>query len=152
MSTLNRKMTSQICVLVRDVHAKAAAWAKFLQVQMPEVTVSERYDITKAVYRGEPCDGQIYQAIFDMDNIQLEVVGPVDGTSSYWRDYLDSHGEGLHHIAFRTSNMQDTLAELKDEGYDMIQWGCWLAEPKDGQYAYITSKEKLGCVIELLDF
>jgi hypothetical protein len=119
---------------------------------MPPVDMSEKYPLTHAVYKNEHCNGRIYQACFNLNNIQLEIVGPVDGEPSAWREYLDKHGEGLHHLALYTKDIDRAIAEFSNEGIDVSQRGYWPAEPKDGAYAYLETYDELKCVVELLSF
>lgn len=152
MKTIDTSKITQICVAVRDAKETAKHWAAFFGVDEPEVFASEKYEITHAVYNGKPCNGRIYQAIFDFENIQVEIVSPVDDEPSYWLDWINEHGEGIHHLALRTKDMDAAVAELKDKNFDVIQRGSWPTEPVDGQYAYITTAEKLKCCLELLCF
>lgn len=147
---IDRNKVLQICILVKDVKETGRHWADFLQVEMPEVSVTEKYDKTQAMYLEKPCNGRIYQCVFELENIQIEVVEPVDDEPSFWSDYLREHGEGVHHIAFLTKDMDAAVRELSGEGCGIIQRGSWPADPADGQYAYFDTLKKLKCCVELL--
>lgn len=140
----------QVGILVRDIEKAAAAWARFLGLDMPEISLSDGYDITKAQYHGKPCYGRIYQAVFELNNIEIELIAPADDEASYWRDSLDEKGEGLHHIAFRTADMDSDLAQSGRSNHLPIQTGEWKAEPENGRYGYIDTTEDLKVTIELL--
>jgi len=44
-----------------------------------------------------------------LGSLSLELIEPVGGPST-WREFLDTRGEGVHHIAF---HVPDTEAEAK---------------------------------------
>ena len=94
--------------------------------------------------------------IRSMDEIkadpEIELISLVDREPSFWRDSLDRDGEGLHHIAFYTGDIQGDLARLNQSGFVTIQQGSWPESPRDGYYAYADTRDKLKCTVELLDF
>ena len=147
---LQRKRVTQIGFLVRDAEAAAKEWAKFPQIEVPPVTMCEAYEVTHATYEGKPCYGRIRQVIIDVDNIQLEFIEPVGDEPSFWYDSLRKQGEGLHHIAFSTGDMDGSLKTMDQEGFRLIQRGSWPDTPRDGQYAYLDTMDRLKCCIELL--
>ena len=148
---MNTKEIYQIGILDRDIRKTAARWAELLGRPMPEIGITEGYEISHALYRGQPCRGRIYQAAFQLGSVELEFVSPVDDEPSYWKECLDRDGEGLHHLAFRTDNIAD-LQGLREMGYPIVQTGNWPDTPRDGAYAYADGEDALKCVIELLDF
>ena len=50
----------------------------------------------------------------------VEVIAPHDSASGVAR-FLEKRGAGLHHIAYRVEDLDDTMARLKDEGYRFTQ-------------------------------
>lgn len=142
----------QIGILVKNIEEAARKWAGFLGVTMPEISCTEGYEASGAVYRGSPCDGRIYQAVFEFGNIQLELISPADDTPSFWKECLDRDGEGLHHLALYTDTIDRDIRELTEKGYGLLQKGSWRDTPRDGIYAYLDTAQELKCTIELLDF
>ncbi len=150
VESLQKEQIVQIGFLVKDIRKTAKKWAEFLGVEMPEISMTGKYEETHAVYRGEPCNGQIYQVCFDLANIQIEFIEPIGEEPSYWKECLDRDGEGLHHIAFRTESCEKDLADLESQGYPAVQQGEWKEEPKNGRYAYLDMQDSLKCIIELV--
>ena len=140
----------QIGIRVKDLDASAAEWQKFLGVK-PVVGVTADYEETHAVFRGKPCFGKIKQALFDLGNTQIELIAPLDEDINGWSEGMEEAGEGLHHLAFKTPDMEKALKELRDEGYDVIQTGDWKGDCP-GSYAYVDAKGSLKTIIELLAF
>lgn len=71
-----------------------------------------------------------------MGDVEIELVLAVDGPSIY-RDWVEEHGEGLHHINFLTENADNfdkTVEMLIQEGFPSLQSGRF-GHPKQ-RYAY----------------
>jgi len=49
----------------------------------------------------------------------IELLKPVNGQGPIQK-FLDSKGEGLHHLCFRVKNVKDKSEELKAKGYRLI--------------------------------
>ncbi|HHX65119.1 MAG TPA: VOC family protein, partial [Chloroflexi bacterium] len=97
-------------------------------------------------YRGESTPARAKLAFFDLGQVRLELIEPVDGPST-WREFLDAHGQGIHHIAFTVRGMDDVLARLESIGGETVQRGDYVG----GRYAYVDAVAGLGAVLELLE-
>jgi catechol 2,3-dioxygenase-like lactoylglutathione lyase family enzyme len=145
---INKKSIKQIGILVHDIHEATEKWAKFLGVPAPEVQKTPDYEISHAAYRGKRCNGLIWQSIFEFENIQLELIQPVDNEKSIWRECLDRDGEGLHHLAFRVDGMSAAVKEAEDSGYPQLQKGDWVG----GRYSYQDALGDMKIIFEFLEF
>jgi len=143
--TLPTHTVAQVAIVVRDVEATAKAWADLLGVDTPQWKLSGPREETNACYRGEPTDGRAKLAFFHMDNLSIELIEPVGGPST-WQEFLDAHGDGIHHIAFRVGDMDGHVAMFETKGMPLQQSGDF----KGGCYRYIDSTAKLGAIVELL--
>ena len=139
----------QIGIVVRDVEKFAKSYAKFFGVEVPKVIISETEDKAKIRYHGRPTKARVKQAFFHFDNISLELLEPVEGPST-WKEFLDSNGEGVHHIAFEIKGMDDRIAEMQSRGVTLIQQGRW-TDYSGGRYAYFDSNAQLAVILELLE-
>jgi len=139
----------QIAIVVRDVEKSAKNYAELFGVDVPEIIISETEDKAKTRYRGRPTKARVKQAFFRFDNTRLELLEPVGGPST-WKDFLDSKGEGVHHIAFEVKGMDDRISEMQDRGINLIQQGQWTTYT-GGRYAYFDSNERLAVILELLE-
>lgn len=147
---MKKERIIQIGIRVKNLDETAKEWQKFLGVE-PVIGVADGYEITKATYKGKPAYGLIKQALFDLENVQIELIAPLDDEINGWSEGMDKVGEGLHHLAFKTDDMEGTIAELKEKGFDLIQHGYWAGETP-GSYAYIDTKDSLKTIVELLAF
>lgn|GEM_PF-183151 len=150
MSKIQRNSIVQIGIMVRDLDKVAKRWAEFLGKE-PVYAVSEKYETGGAVLRGKPCYGLIRQALFDLDNLQIELISPYGAKPSLWRECLEKDGEGLHHIAFKTDDIIKAKEELNAAGLQTLQRGSWEGDTK-GSYAYMDTFDDFKTMIELLEF
>lgn len=143
---LGTTTVTQVAIIVRDIEARARAWAGVLGVEMPNIIVTDTVDVARTEYRGAPTPARARLAFFHLGQVDLELIEPIDKPST-WNDQLEGHGDSLHHIAFRITGMQDRLAYLDAKGISLIQRG----EYTGGRYAYVDGTAQLGTILELLE-
>ncbi len=137
---------TQVGIIVKDIEARARAWADILGLPMPEIKVTDTVDIAQTEYQGQPSPARAKLAFFHMGQVDVELIEPIGGPST-WRDQLEQHGDSLHHIAFQIKGMQDKLVYLKSKGIPLVQRG----EYTGGRYAYVNATNQMGTIIELLE-
>jgi methylmalonyl-CoA/ethylmalonyl-CoA epimerase len=79
---------------------------------------------------------------------RIELIEPLDDESGVAR-FLASHGEGLHHVCFRTDDLPATLDDLAAAEAELID-----REPRagaDGDVAFIHPRTLNGVLWELLE-
>src|SRR5450755_2969886 len=67
----------------------------------------------------EVANQKVRVAFFKIGDMRLELLEPTDPSSPVAK-FLESRGEGLHHLAFTVENIQDRINELKESGLRMI--------------------------------
>ncbi|MDR1824361.1 MAG: VOC family protein [Bifidobacteriaceae bacterium] len=142
---------TQVALVVRDVRATRAKWAAFLGVDEPPLVDAGDYEVTQTTVHGQPDpEASCTMAFFDIaPGMQLELIEP-NGKPSAWQDFLDSHGEGVHHLAFGVKDTDAKLAAVTAEyGWPVLQRGRY--GDGSGQYAYIGSSPDLKVDIETLE-
>jgi len=140
------KAITQVAVVVKDIDKARNAWAELLGVKVPEVSIAESHFSRPTLYKGNPSDAKAKLAFFSMDNLQIELIQPLGGKST-WQDYLDTYGEGIHHIAFAVKDIDGIEKRFELQGNPTIQRGGW----DGGAYSYIDASKDLGCMLELLE-
>lgn len=144
---LSNPRLAQVAVIVRDIERAAKAYAALFGMPVPQIIETAGFDEAHTHYRGEPTGARAKLAFLNLGPLQLELIQPLGGPST-WQEFLDQHGEGIHHIAFRVSGMDDRLARLEQSGIPTVQRGDY----KGGRYAYVDGQPAgLGAVIELLE-
>jgi methylmalonyl-CoA/ethylmalonyl-CoA epimerase len=58
-------------------------------------------------------------AMLELENTHIELLEPTSEDSPISR-FLEKRGEGLHHIAVRVDDIEETLASLKEKGIRLI--------------------------------
>jgi catechol 2,3-dioxygenase-like lactoylglutathione lyase family enzyme len=141
---------TQVAFIVRDIEKTKVKFAEFLGVPPPTVVDGGKFEITGTQYKGKPApDANCRMAFFAAGpNVQIELIQP-NGAKSVWQDYLDEHGEGLHHIAFEVKGMDDKIRAGEQFGFSCVQRGKY--GNAGGEYAYLDAREDLKCYIELLE-
>jgi catechol 2,3-dioxygenase-like lactoylglutathione lyase family enzyme len=136
----------QIGLVVRDIEQTAKAYADLFGMDMPGIITTDPEEIARTRFRGAPTQARAKLAFFKMGDVSLELIEPV-GEPSTWKEFLDEHGEGVHHIALRIDGMERVLTFMEGEGISAIQRGDYTG----GRYAYVDSAPSLAVIIELLE-
>jgi methylmalonyl-CoA/ethylmalonyl-CoA epimerase len=86
-------------------------------------------------------------AIFKLGETKIELISPLSEDSAVSR-FLTKKGEGLHHIALKTDNIEDDLTCLKNEGIRLVD-----EKPRVGvegvKVAFLHPKSLKNVLIEL---
>lgn len=141
-----KKAVCQIGIIVRDIEKAAKAWAKLLEVKAPQHILTEPAEEAHTCLRGQSTDGRAKIALFQLDNLWLELIEPVSGPSA-WQEFLKTNGPGIHHIAFQVKDMDEQIAVFKGRGLSLLQRGQFTG----GCYAYLDTAVELGAILELLE-
>lgn len=143
------KVIAQVCIIVRDVEASAKRYAEILGLDMSaNFQTTLLHDHTHATYYGQPTNARAKLTAIDIGHLQFELLQPLDPPSA-WKDYLDKHGEGIHHIAFFVPKTDEAAQSFQENGYIVTQQGLFTGQT--GMYTYLDTDKDLGVVIELLE-
>jgi methylmalonyl-CoA/ethylmalonyl-CoA epimerase len=136
----------QVAIVVKDIEAKSAAWAKVLGVDVPKWSLTDGPEKSHIQYMGGPTEARAKLAFFRLGQVSLELIEPV-GRPSTWGQFLDEKGEGIHHIAFNVKGMDGVIARLEANDISLVQRGDYTG----GCYAYMDGAASLGAILELLE-
>ena len=147
---LNTNGIIQVGLIVKDIEKTKVKWAEFFGIPVPPTFGAGDYEITQTKYNGEPAPkAACKMAFFDAGpNMQLELIEP-NGEKSTWQDFLDTKGEGIHHIAFLVNGTQKILETCESQGIKCIQQGKY--GDGGGEYAYLDTEKDFKCIIETLE-
>ncbi|WMJ87018.1 VOC family protein [Anaerocolumna sp. MB42-C2] len=147
---LDNNQIAQVGFIVRDIEESKRVFADFLGVPVPPTYDGGTYDITGTTVDGKPApDANCFMAFFDVGpSTQIELIQP-NGAKSTWQDFLDEHGEGIHHIAFQIKDMDIKINNFEKSGMKCIQRGKYGSG--NGEYAYMDANKDMKCLIELLE-
>jgi len=80
---------------------------------------------------------------------RLELVEPLDTNSGVGR-FLQRHGQGLHHVAYRTDDLDGDLVRLKARGIEPIDQ-IPRARASGHRVAFLHPSSTAGILIELVE-
>ncbi len=90
---------------------------------------------------------QTATAFFPLPGTRIELVSPLDGQGPIAAS-LNKRGPGMHHLCFRSDNIEEDIKRLQSKGYRFIN-----DQPKPGAHgskvAFIHPKSTGGVLIEL---
>ena len=77
-----------------------------------------------------------------LGDIRIELIQPVEGKILH-ADYLEEHGEGLHHLGFYVDDVDAAAASLVEQGAKKL-----IDNP--GNYVYVDTNEPGGVIFEIM--
>lgn len=113
-------------VVVKDAEATAKSWESKLGIGPWRFTDA----------------GALKLAHAKVNTVMYELLEPLDDTS-LWAKFLAANGEGLHHICHKVADVDDAVAQLKEDGGTIM-----IHMPK--AMAYVDIGGPGSIIIELL--
>ena len=100
--------------------------------------------------RIEEVEGQkVKIAFIPVKDVNLELVSATDPKSAI-AGFIEKRGEGVHHIALRVKDIEETMHVLKEKGLESID-----AIPRKGAHGskivFLHPKSTCGALIELVE-
>jgi len=88
-------------------------------------------------------------AFLKVGETRIELLEPTDKEGTVAK-FLENRGEGMHHIAFKVTGIEDMLQQLKDKGITLID-----EKPREGaeggKIAFLHPKSTRNVLIELCE-
>ena len=149
-SIIDSNVLTQVGFIVKDIEVSKRKFAAFFGIEPPNHFDGGAFDVTGTTVNGEPAPyANCWMAFFNAGpNVQIELIQP-NGIKSTWQDYLDKHGEGIHHIAFNVKDMDQKIEACEAMGMSCVQRGKY--GNAAGEYAYMDASGDLKCILELLE-
>jgi methylmalonyl-CoA/ethylmalonyl-CoA epimerase len=138
-----------ICIVVRDVEKTAKVFAEKFGVGPFRIRVIHTPS-SRASVRGQPVSYTLKFGNARMGPIALELAETVDERTIY-QEFLERHGEGLHHIGVPTPLPFDVeLEKWRRMGIEPLQ-ASRMENPEEG-WAYMDTQRLVGCILQILSF
>jgi methylmalonyl-CoA/ethylmalonyl-CoA epimerase len=97
----------------------------------------------------EVTDQKVKTAFFMIGQTKIELLESTDPEGPIGK-FIEKKGEGVHHIAFATQNLEDALAEAETKGVQLID-----KQPRKGaeglHIAFLHPKSTRGVLTELCE-
>jgi methylmalonyl-CoA/ethylmalonyl-CoA epimerase len=140
---------SQIGIVVHDAREAAARYSDLWGIRDWTIVENGPDNMHGLHYMGEPTDFSMRLALTGADP-QLELLQPLKGPSIL-ADWLDRHGEGLHHMGVDVKSVDETIAQMAQVGITCVQHGYGFGADGSGAFAYFDTEAVLGCLIEAIE-
>ena len=150
MSEYSKPKLVQVGLVVRDLDKTVEQFKLLLGAEPHRIIEKSPAAPGKKYYNGEERDFYQRVALYDMNGIEFEILQPYNDRSAL-TDFLDEHGEGIHHVAFDTDNFAGLEEHLNECGVQRIQTGPNSRHPAL-QWGFFNTNEKLGTMIEVTNF
>jgi len=100
----------------------------------------------KAAHVKEVPDQKIRAAMINVGNVEIELIQPTAPDTGVAK-FLESRGEGVHHICLEVDDVDKELQEMAAKGIELIdkKWRMGLA----GKIGFLHPKSAKGVLIEL---
>ncbi|MEV0601825.1 VOC family protein [Streptomyces sp. NPDC050315] len=132
----------QIALVVEDIDRALDAWCELLDVPRPHVRITPAEPNPDETYRGETACYGLKFAVLECPErgFVIELHEPDENPSTF-REFLDAHGNGVHHIGFQVGEARDAVVgELADLGYALRNIGHY----PGGSWTVLDTEAALG--------
>ncbi len=132
----------QIALVVADMEKALDTWCTLFGVPRPDIRVSEAVPNPNETYRGQTACYGLKFAVIDCRErgFVIEVHEPDENPSTF-REFLDTHGNGVHHIGFDVGEARDAVVgELDAMGFALRNIGMY----PGGSWTIVDGEDSLG--------
>jgi methylmalonyl-CoA epimerase len=123
-----------VALVVRDLDAALGFWRDTLGLPVDLVLPIETDHVTIA--------------FLPVGESKVELVVPTDDTTGVAR-FLETKGEGFHHVCFEVPNLSETLTRLQLDGLELIDHAP--RRGAEGPVAFIHPRSCHGVLVELIE-
>jgi hypothetical protein len=140
-NSVDLKSFIQIALVVKDIEKAAKTWAEFFNVPVPQIAIHEATGNADLSYRGKPAVYKIKFAALDTGRgFLIELHEPIGGDSTF-QEFLDKHGNGVHHLGFEVGEKRDAIVkEFEEAGYAPRTVGYY----PGSSWTIVDSEDDLG--------
>jgi len=138
----------QICVVTPDYRRIMAGFVK-AGIGPWRVYTFSPDTVSEMTYRGRPARYSMKLCLAFSGSMMWEIVQPLEGPSLY-TEFLEGHGEGVHHIAVNCKDVpyEERIREFEARGFRMVQSGKWMDTVP---YHYFETDGAIGTTIEIFN-
>lgn len=140
--------TIQVCVVTRDHHRTMEGMVR-AGIGPWRIYTFGPETCTELTYRRRPERFRFKLCMAWTGAMFWEIVEPLEGPSIY-EDFLEHHGEGVHHVAFACGDLPwaEQVRQFESRGFPCIQSGKWLGIVP---WAYFGTEAATTTIFEIFD-
>ena len=90
---------------------------------------------------------KVIEACFKVEDVEIDLLEPI-GPDSTVAKFLEKRGEGLHHIALETDDINDELKAMEKKGFQLIDKEG--RKGAAGKIGFLHPKSAGGVLVELV--
>lgn len=139
----------QVGIVVRDLDASLERYSALWDLRPWHCWTYGPEIVPELTLRGAPADHAVRIALCG-SGPQMELLQPLRGPCIQ-QEWLDEHGEGVHHLGIHVPSLDEGLAAMAQDGYEPVQLGRGYGAGGDGGYAYFDLRSLLGLYLELIE-
>ncbi len=147
-SGIDLSRIGQIGIIVKDLDAAMERYWKILGIGPWKIHTAGRPPY-RAVFRGRPISYLARIGVAPAGPVNLELMQPLEGEGTY-KEFVEKHGEGLHHVAIYVKELDEALAQLAGHGVQVLQRMDGTGLKGDGRVAYLDTEAVFGTILELI--
>ncbi|PON28796.1 hypothetical protein TGAM01_v201904 [Trichoderma gamsii] len=142
----------EICIVTADCE-KVISNLERLGIGPFEKYAFDGQTVTNRQFRGKPSDFELVVAFATHEDMVWEIMQPTSGPS-IMREFLDTRGEGIHHVAFECHHVpqQQRRKEFESRGYDLVQTGIWHGKKGTCEFMFFDTDGAIGTCFESYTF
>jgi methylmalonyl-CoA/ethylmalonyl-CoA epimerase len=137
---------TQVAVVVRDLRKTMESYRKTLGWEPWSVYEHKPPSLHHTTLHGKPVEYTMLGAEVHCNPVDFEILEPLDGPSIY-KEFLEQHGEGLHHVSV-VSPKEDVHAALNDFKRQGIEVAMSGRLGDDIEFYYMDTEPILKMVAE----
>ena len=139
----------EVCIVTGDHHRTMEGLAR-LGIGPWRVYTFDADTVADRTYRGAPADWAIKVCFAAWANVTWEIMQPLRGPTIF-QEYLDRHGEGIHHLAFDCAGRpwESRIEDFLERGFAPVQSGRFAAQ---NPFVFFDTEAATGTTFETYDF
>jgi catechol 2,3-dioxygenase-like lactoylglutathione lyase family enzyme len=134
----------QIGYVVPDLKAAVAFFKEKLGV--PHFMVVEKIHLSDQTYRGKPSDVTSAIAFGYLGDMQIELIQPISGESTYTEFLAKNPAGGVQHLGVMVEDFDKAVADMKAKGFPLVQSG----RNGETRLAYFATDPAIGTLTEIV--
>jgi hypothetical protein len=104
-------MFTHVSLAVRDADATGKALAELFGLPVPTSRIVKSIPFPDR-YGNKTMSGRVSGVM--ANGVRIEIIQPLD--DSPWKDFIDKHGEGVHHVGWNVSDWPAAVKFLESKG------------------------------------
>ncbi len=103
---------AQVCIIVPDLDKAVKNFYHIFGIGPWHFYTYGKPLVKRMTRNGKNTEYKMRVALSYFGNMRLELIEPLEGDTVY-KEFVEKHGYGVHHLGILTDNMEESLAKQK---------------------------------------